>query len=470
MSGAIKDKRVKDHISNIKNAMLLKIQQEQHFEYALRNVLKLTSQEERLLKILNNYETEAGIAVTNKALCKIANLQISRVKEMLKQLEDKKIISREGNTNHRLIWINHRRIRKAMKMVAKDGLRLLYPKLTDNEIINKIYGEKLGRKTGQVKANWAGKPAKLKKVRSIYTNTNNIYTNNTNTNIKYNNKLLYSKNKFSVKKKSKFITTKSERKKRRECDLLWNHWCRRITKHQPKSKRGLAARHHLERNYDRINRVAWMKGDCLKTYRLRKKSPAYIKIRNAIDVYKKALANTQSILFNKKQSPYKVGLDEFFWFNSYTKRLIDKTDKGWIKKFQGFGGWYQACDYGLNYIDSVFGYVKKDKNEEATQFLIDEWEEFTGQSKDDYPAVEMNAFITFTERYLDWWDRRGQYHINYPMDYSGTIYKKWPHQGMKFFIRDFLRSRRNRWLISHFYADWAIIDYENYCKEMRWWR
>jgi len=71
-----------------------------------------------------------------------------------------------------------------------------------------------------------------------------------------------------------------------------------------------------------------------------------------MDTYKRILQDKDLDFPNSK--PFKVGLDEFFGFNAYTKDDIQE-----YPYLIGITSWFSICEYGIDHVKKVLNKRKK---------------------------------------------------------------------------------------------------------------
>lgn len=384
-----------------------------------------------------------GCAATNFALSRMLNVSLPKLKHHLKELEKYKLIKRTGSTKQRIIHVNHSYFYKNRQRYY-DGWRTLFPDKNDHEIITLLY-----RFSPEDSNNQLGS----------YTSP---VCDPTLSNININ--LCPKGHKYNI---GTFIQSASTAKENYEIDLLVRKFKRQIINHRSESKRLVNGIKQLRKRYDQINRRIYSSGKEIKRYTKRKPSPAYLQIKKAITVYSNYLKQPHTIIYNRKGSPYKVGLDEFFMFSKATRYAIDTSKSNNMKRFEGLPSWFDLCHYGPEYIDAIFGLIRKDRHPKETEYLIMLWEEHTNTNPKEYSALEKNAFISFTDRFLAWYDQN-RLNIYFP-DSGYYDYDSAPEQGMRTFFR-FLHSRRKAIKITQLYADWLFENYVQYCIDMLWLR
>lgn len=108
-------------------------------------------------------------------------------------------------------------------------------------------------------------------------------------------------------------------------------------------------------------------------------------IKSAMQTYKDLLDNPYNIL--KLKSPYKVGLNEFFKFGSYTKDTIVKS----YEKLSGVKSWFDECMKGEDYLEK-YDCTKKDEYPNVTKKLKKEYSRVISHLPESLSALEENSF------------------------------------------------------------------------------
>lgn len=130
---------------------------------------------------------------------------------------------------------------------------------------------------------------------------------------------------------------------------------------------------------------------------LRYSSPMVIK--QAIENYNWLQSLEYSVLRGTK-SPYKVGLDEFFGFNSFHNQLRNKQ----YHPLQNIKNWFFECRQGKDYLTQSYSMIKKDHNPEYTYEIIEQLRNhnlFEIDEIEDIKPKDKNIIIKSAEKMRD---------------------------------------------------------------------
>lgn len=105
-------------------------------------------------------------------------------------------------------------------------------------------------------------------------------------------------------------------------------------------------------------------------------------IKDAMQTYKNLLVNPCSNL--KIRPPYKVGLDEFFGFEPFTRSNIKK----YHKNLRDVRSWFAECLKGSEYLEKYISKTK-DKDPNLTKYIIKDIQRFTKGQKLGLDQVNM---------------------------------------------------------------------------------
>ena len=141
-------------------------------------------------------------------------------------------------------------------------------------------------------------------------------------------------------------------------------------------------------------------------------------IKRAMDLYKKLLDDEFTIL--KNVSPWKVGLNNFLYWNGYIKSQIAKGYKKLPKE-----SWFEVCKQGEEYAYKKFSVVGKDNYPYVTEKLKEVYEEEIGSV--DNEAVTENSFrkaATQITEFMKAKDRKlriSQHQKKFPAQFMPTV-------------------------------------------------
>lgn len=121
-------------------------------------------------------------------------------------------------------------------------------------------------------------------------------------------------------------------------------------------------------------------------------------IKKSMQTYKEILENPYNKV--KKEPPYKVGLNQFFEFDKFTKDNI----KNFHKDLQDIKSWFDICLYDEEITKERFTRKTKDKNLVLTEKIIEVMQRKNGQTKltDD----QLDMCRKASNRILDLWTKK----------------------------------------------------------------
>ena len=150
---------------------------------------------------------------------------------------------------------------------------------------------------------------------------------------------------------------------------------------------------------------------CLRVlkYALRTHEPEIIK--GAIKEYNNLLDNKHTVLGTK--APARVGLDEFFAFNSYTQTVLDKFKKG--APMYGLTSWFNECKHGSAYLLGKYKDLRTNIHPEVARILEVELEMNTGWRPPPDNKQDANTFRLAANMVVEYLKK---YHKNLPHAYT----------------------------------------------------